>query len=430
MKTQVTKHNFFLTMILFLLVFTISSIMVVNAEGEETGISMEENGLPVTILDEPIPLAELPFRNVVLLLTEGENYNVDLSENGKLSARAWMKQNGITFEKNFAESVDPASASGTVFTGLLNGEIGEYKKTIGQMMLAAGYYTAYKGVFPKSTPELASLDGFGFFDWTPITDATTANNQEIASDTIAWLKDTGAVKNENGQSFFLVVNFASLLDNVPSDPEEFNKAYLQSLQENDKLVYDILLTMNDLGLLHDTIILMTSTTTANALNALQTKTVNVNTIRTPMMIYHPSFGGGQTVQNITSQRDLAVTLLDLTNVEDFLKTMIFGDLPGKSLIPYLAGEGSLIDESGKVVTISESGVPLAEDPFGDSIPFSDPTLSMDGVITNQYMFTRNNSTNERFLYDLNEDPDGVKNLAADPAYADVVSTLEKQLTGE
>ena len=94
--------------------------------------------------------------------------------------------------------------------------------------------------------------------------------------------------------------------------------------------------MNDLGLLHDTIILMTSTTTANALNALQTKTVNVNTIRTPMMIYHPSFAGGQTVQNITSQRDLAVTLLDLTNVEDFLKTMIFGDLPGKSLIPYLA----------------------------------------------------------------------------------------------
>ncbi len=44
---------------------------------------MEENGLPVTILDEPIPLAELPFRNVVVLLTEGENYNVDLSENGK-----------------------------------------------------------------------------------------------------------------------------------------------------------------------------------------------------------------------------------------------------------------------------------------------------------------------------------------------------------
>jgi len=429
MKTQVTKHNLFLMMILLIMVMTASSVMVVYAEGEGTAVPMEEKNLPVTILDEPIPLADLPFRNVVLLLTEGENYNVDLSENGELSAREWMRQNGITFEKNFAESVNPASAAGTVYTGLLNGEIGEYKKTIGQMMLAAGYYAAYKGVFPNATPELASLNGFGFFDWIPITETTIAVNQEIATDTIAWLENTGVARNEEGQSFFLVVNFASLLDNAPADPAEFNKAYLQSLQENDKLVYDILLSMNDLGLLNDTIILMTSTTTANALNALQTKTVNVNTIHTPMMIYHPSYAGGLAVQNITSQRDLAVTLLDLTNVEDFLKTMIFGDLPGKSLIPYLAGEGSMIDESGEVVTISESGVPLAEDPFGDSIPFSDPTLSMDGVITNQYMFTRNISTNERFLYDLNEDPDGVKNLAADPAYADVVSTLEKQLTG-
>ncbi len=429
MKTQVTKHNLFLMMILLIMVMTASSVMVVYAEGEGTAVPMEEKNLPVTILDEPIPLADLPFRNVVLLLTEGENYNVDLSENGELSAREWMRQNGITFEKNFAESVNPASAAGTVYTGLLNGEIGEYKKTIGQMMLAAGYYAAYKGVFPNATPELASLNGFGFFDWTPITETTIAVNQEIATDTIAWLENTGVARNEEGQSFFLVVNFASLLDNAPADPAEFNKAYLHSLQENDKLVYDILLSMNDLGLLNDTIILMTSTTTANALNALQTKTVNVNTIHTPMMIYHPSYAGGLAVQNITSQRDLAVTLLDLTNVEDFLKTMIFGDLPGKSLIPYLAGEGSMIDESGEVVTISESGVPLAEDPFGDSIPFSDPTLSMDGVITNQYMFTRNISTNERFLYDLNEDPDGVKNLAADPAYADVVSTLEKQLTG-
>jgi arylsulfatase A-like enzyme len=56
----------------------------------------------------------------------------------------------------------------------------------------------------------------------------------------------------------------------------------------------------------------------------------------PLMIVHPAYPGGVTCQAVTSQIDLAPTLLALTGADDRARTQAAAGLPGRDISPLMA----------------------------------------------------------------------------------------------
>lgn len=62
-----------------------------------------------------------------------------------------------------------------------------------------------------------------------------------------------------------------------------------------------------------------------------------NNIHVPLIIVHPEFEGGVSVDAITSHIDLATTFIDMTKLPDAKKAELTAGLPGSSLMDLMEG---------------------------------------------------------------------------------------------
>ncbi len=127
------------------------------------------------------------------------------------------------------------------------------------------------------------------------------------------------------------------------------------------------------------------------------------TFRVPLVVRRPgSVAAGRLVDRIVSHVDLLPTVLDHVG----LGNLDLHPSPGRSLEPLLAG-GDLDDPADRAFFENETA---------------------RSVRTPTHLYTEHLSgTGEPELYDLVDDPDQWRNVAGDPAYAEVVRSLAAEL---
>lgn len=172
----------------------------------------------------------------------------------------------------------------------------------------------------------------------------------------------------------------------------------------------------------------------------------------PLMVSHPDVVGGTTTAALSSAVDLVPTLLDVAGLDRAAVATELPDLHGHSLVPALTGgtvrEGVLT--AVEAVTYLDAGF---WHHFGDP-DVADRVLSgelrpdwakrgfLRGYTDQRYSFGRYFSPlqpnrprtveelfadNDVVLYDRQEDPDEVVNLATDPANRELVGRLSAEL---
>lgn len=163
--------------------------------------------------------------NIVFITTDQEAYMESYPAGSDYQARERLRKIGTTFEKHYACSNVSTSSRSVIYTGrhitetkMLDNtnmpfqpNMDKNLKTVGDMLREAGYYTAFKGKWHISEND-TSLEEYGFSDWS---EGNMFGSQQegyhedanIAKEACDWLDTTGKEKNENGQSFFLAVNF-------------------------------------------------------------------------------------------------------------------------------------------------------------------------------------------------------------------------------
>lgn len=190
--------------------------------------------------------------NILFITADQEHYFDEYPTGASFEARELLAQLGTTFEKHYACSNMSTSSRSVLYTGThitdtkmcdntdypWQPPISEELSTIGDMMGQAGYYAAYKGKFHMGSasvldhstePQLQGqndLLGYGFADWNVQGDIVGAaqegfyEDMPIASETVKWLRSTGAQKNTTGQSFFLAVNLVNPHDVMYYDTDD------------------------------------------------------------------------------------------------------------------------------------------------------------------------------------------------------------------
>ena len=108
------------------------------------------------------------------------------------------------------------------------------------------------------------------------------------------------------------------------------------------------------------------------------------------------------IQNI----DYAPTFLEMAGAP------IPADMQGKSIVPILKGEGKTPDGWRDALLYQYSG------------ENTHSVARHDGVRDSRHKLMRFPDTNEWMLFDLEKDPQEMKNVAADPAYADVLGKMK------
>lgn len=118
---------------------------------------------------------------------------------------------------------------------------------------------------------------------------------------------------------------------------------------------------------------------------------------------------GSVVDDVVSMLDLVPTVLDLACVPQ-------STLPGESLVPVLK-HGARPQRKNALIELDweQEGVR--------------PT-QMRALVTNEYKLVYYAPLQEILLFDRHQDPDELRNVANDPAYADVVTMMLKELLAE
>ena len=188
--------------------------------------------------NEPMPNGDGKY-NIIFITCDQEAYMDQYPAGSDYAARERLRQIGTTFEKHYACANVSTSSRSVIYTGRhitetcmldntnyqfvgdmphelpafanMNVNFPRNLKTIGHMMAEAGYYPAYKGKW-HITKDTESLTEYGFNDWTEgdMYGSVLEGNHEdgtICDHSIEWLKTTGKTLNDNGQSFFLAINF-------------------------------------------------------------------------------------------------------------------------------------------------------------------------------------------------------------------------------
>lgn len=175
---------------------------------------------------KPDPIPEEPLRyNIVFITCDQEAYMEQYPAGSDYAARNYLRQIGTTFEKHYACANVSTSSRSVIYTGrhitetcMLDNtnyafvnDMSKDLPTVGDMLRQAGYYTAFKGKWHISE-DTESLEEYGFSDWTEgdmYGSVHEGFNEDgtIVSNTIDWLGKKGKDLNDNGEPFFLAVNF-------------------------------------------------------------------------------------------------------------------------------------------------------------------------------------------------------------------------------
>lgn len=481
--------------------------------------------------------------NIVFVTVDQEHYFDKFPEGTNYKARELLEKMGTTFEKHYTCSNVSTSSRSVIYTGthitdtlmIDNTEspwqepISENLTTVGDRMLSAGYYSAFKGkwhmgdtsVFDDTSQpamqEQNGLLGYGFSDWNAQGDIVGQLQQgymqdsNISGDTVSWLRSKGTATNAAGQSFFLAVNLVNPHDimyydtdtngeavqntgqttfaiagapansiyqttypkaaipstwnepidaagRVPAELEYFNlwnrrvgeipseasrwenfrDYYYNCIQDNDDQLENILAELSNLDMLDNTIIVFTSDHgDMQGANGLRGKGgfMYENNIHVPLIIVHPKYKGGNSIDAVTSHLDLAPTFIDMTNLPDDKKAQIAAGLPGHSLMDLMDGSKTEIREGAlfayEMISMIDSNMMQTTDPTTNITTYQiDYTKRgfVRGITTEKYKFARYFSpltfnlpttmedlyaNNDVQLFDLEKDPNELVNLAAD-----------------
>lgn len=183
--------------------------------------------------------------NVLLITTDEERYKLPKLEGFSLPARDWLHRRGTSFDNYYVASAMCSSSRSVMYTGqhvtktkIFDNDNMPYIRpldtqmaTLGTMMQAAGYYTAYQGKWHLSnayrTPENPdptekALQPYGFTefnDWGDIDGGAWAGlkvDPVIAGQAVKWLREKApSVARE--QPWFMTVNFVNPHDIMSYD---------------------------------------------------------------------------------------------------------------------------------------------------------------------------------------------------------------------
>ncbi len=129
------------------------------------------------------------------------------------------------------------------------------------------------------------------------------------------------------------------IDDEDARWRRFINYYLNCLRDSDRNVTSILDELDALGLADNTIVVYTADHgELGGAHQLHGKgaTAYREQNNVPLIIAHPGVAGGQRCKAVTSHVDLAPTLVGMTNATDQKKAAITKDLPGRNLAPLLA----------------------------------------------------------------------------------------------
>ncbi len=240
----------------------------------------------------------------------------------------------------------------------------------------------------------------------------------------------------NDREFYVDPDGIELLPvwTMPDWPEvkQMAAAYFSQVRRVDAILRHVLETLEELGLLDDTLIVLTSDNGAPFPG--NKRTLFDRGIGTPLIVSWPGgFGGAQEHEGLVSAIDIAPTLLDAAMVDPL------PDPDGRSLLGLLRGAPHVFD----------AHVFAAIDYHGDYTPlravrseryklvhsYEDTPLGLgqlDGELWAQLLTgLPNQDWNAPLppvsLYDLETDPHEQVNLVDDPAHADVLERMHARL---
>ena len=238
---------------------------------------------------------------------------------------------------------------------------------------------------------------------------------------------------------------AIIPDYFPDIPEvrmDIARKY-SNIEAMDKKVGELLSQLEEDGLLETTIIMFWSDHGGNLLR--QKRAVGNSGLNVPLIVRYPDKKmAGKVEDRIVSLMDLAPTVLSLLNIEPPAHydgkafAGLFEDKPRK----YAFGTADRFDEStdmqrsvldGRFVYIKNfmPELPLIyRNKYRERIPMNSKLIQMDsqGELDGDasYIFMKTKEVEE--LYDLQEDPYEVKNVATKPEYADKLVELRNALS--
>lgn len=217
--------------------------------------------------------------------------------------------------------------------------------------------------------------------------------------------------------------------------KDFRNCYFNCIQDSDNHLLEILQGIADLDMMKNTIIVFTADHgEMGGAHNLKGKggVIYEENIHVPLVVYHSEFEGGRRISSVTSHLDLAPTFVHMTNIGAAEKAEITAGLRGNNLMELMRNpfgtvrDGALFCFEMISMTMAKAG----RDASGNiSYTFD---LGVRGfvraIITERYKFARYFSSdfnapstfeellakNDLELYDLENDPDEMHNLAAHP----------------
>lgn len=252
-----------------------------------------------------------------------------------------------------------------------------------------------------------------------------------------------------------------VLGNVPPKADawkRFQDFYLNSLKAVDAQMEALLNELDELGLRENTVIVFTADHgEMGGAHGLRGKGpfVYEESIHVPFYIAHPKAKKGIKTNGLSSHMDIAPTLLDIAGAANLA---VKNNLPGKSLLPLMNGEGvrdSILftysgiatNDSETIRIFSEAKAAKMDPKVAMQQQNYRPNLKKRGslrcVFDGRYKFTRYFSPldrnrpkrldevlqwNDIELYDLKNDPHEMNNLAKDPkTHSTLIETMNQKL---
>ena len=260
---------------------------------------------------------------------------------------------------------------------------------------------------------------------------------------------------------------AMLTGKIPNEDERWKRMqdyYFNCISDNDRSIDTILTELENLGMLDNTIVIMTADhgELVGAHGGMYGKgaTAYREQNNVPFVIYHPDMSGGKKCMAVSAHNDIVPTILGMTGADKKQKKQVLAKLKGKDISPLLANpekaapdaarEGALYcfsmwafmdaDWLGKMAQKMASGEKMTLDtmPRPDMKKRSNIRTVFDG----RYKYSRyfnsqdhNRPTsieeimkaNDVELFDLDKDPDEVINLALDKKNQDLLLAMNDKL---
>ncbi len=132
-----------------------------------------------------------------------------------------------------------------------------------------------------------------------------------------------------------------------------------------------------------------------------------NSVRVPLIIYDPRVKKHYDVNDMVANVDLAATILDFAGLKSDLKTH------GMSLVPYI-NSGSSKDKREELMI--------------EHLWDFQPIPASEGIRTEQWKYFRYRNINApEELYDLENDPQELNNLASNKEYKNILQNMRNKL---